>query len=198
MKWLIAPPFPVCHLTSLSCLLTLTLSTPIPSHTHTTVVSLTHTHLSIDLLGCHFNYNNGRYQLCLCTEVCLHVLQVFAHISHCIPGSVHKECVYKNVIMCVRMCVRATRDHGVNLFPSSPLLPSTLHPPPQSHPHRHTNAHTAPSSQRLGPRVNGCSTFPLSRSAKNYLLNDVCINIIYMVISLLLITAGPSAARGVG
>lgn len=71
-----------------------------------------------------------------------------------------------------------------------------LDPPPQPT-HTHMCAHTT-LLPVLGPRVNGCSTFPLSRSAKNYLLNDVCINIIYMVISFLLITAGLNMARRVG
>ena len=113
----------------------------------------------------------------------------------------YKECVYKNAIISpsVYASVCATGDHGVNLSSQAAVSyprPCTLHPSPMR---TYTLSNTPPSSsQCLGPRVNGCSTFPLSRSAKNYLLNDVCINIIYMVISLLLITAGLSAARGVG
>ena len=129
------------------------------------------------------------------TFKCIHTHTHTASLSTC----AYKECVYKNAIISVSVyaSVRATQGHEVNLSSQAALS----HHTPQAHTHTHTHicTHTPSfSSQCLGPRVNGCSTFPLSRSAKNYLLNDVCINIIYMVISLLLITAGPSAARGVG
>lgn len=147
-------------------------------------------------------FEKYKYHLKSCTEAHTkaHTSTHTACVWRCTKESVYEVSFIPSVYAKVcdwRLCLEC-------FFPGMPLLPSTLHPPSWSHtctPTRmHTLTHTHPhsSSQYLGPRVNGCSTFPLSRSAKNYLLNDVCINIIYMVISLLLITAGPSAARGVG
>lgn len=132
----------------------------------------------------------------LCAELThFHVLQVCHTHSMSLSLCVQRVCFCEHHYFSqgVFEDVCHQRQRGESLFPSSPVLPSTLHLVSHTHTHKHT--HLLPA---LGPRVNGCSTFPLSRSAKNYLLNDVCINIIYMVISLLLITAGLSAARGVG
>lgn len=123
-----------------------------------------------------------------------------SHTVHTVFQAVRTKNVFIRMLLCVCVCVCVPPETTGWISSQAALSyprPCTLHPSP-IHIDTQTHTHTAPSSQRLGPRVNGCSTFPLSRSAKNYLLNDVCINIIYMVISLLLITAGPSAARGVG
>lgn len=121
---------------------------------------------------------------------CIHT---FTHSSQPVFELVRTKSVSVRMLLFQWVCVPLETTGWISL----PTQPSTALDPAPSNP-SHARTHTPSSSQCLGPRVNGCSTFPLSRSAKNYLLNDVCINIIYMVISLLLITAGPSAARGVG
>ncbi len=84
------PPLELVHL-SLSHSLT---------HTHTFTLSVDvsspQRHSSIDRTGCHFNYNNGRYQQHCHLTVSHRVLQVYTHThthTHTLTQTLFSACV---------------------------------------------------------------------------------------------------------